>query len=97
MHPHPIAFAIPALALGTALAVGLIHYARLSDNGKRRLRIIKYVLPLLLATWLAVDFFITPGHRWVNGVTLALSALAIGGGLGYEWFRRPKTRTGAKS
>jgi hypothetical protein len=94
VHVHPIAFAIPAGVLGVAIAFSLISYARRGDNAQRRLRIVQYGLLLVLAVWMTVDLILTPAHRWVNGVCLALAALITAGGFGYEWFRRSKARSG---
>ncbi|ORX20454.1 hypothetical protein AWC32_05755 [Mycobacterium xenopi] len=94
MHVHPIAFAILAAVLGVALAFVLIQQVRRGDNAQRRLRIVLYVLPVLAAVWLAVDFIITPQDRWVNGIALTLAALVTVGGFGYDWLRRSKARPG---
>ena len=90
MHIHPIAFAIPAAALGIALGYGLIQLARRGDNPKRRIRIVLYALLLVMTAWLTVDFFLIPAHRWVDAVCLALAGLVLAVGYGVEWFRRSK-------
>jgi uncharacterized membrane protein len=93
MHIHPIAFFIPAAALGTALAFGLVSYARRGDNPRRRLRIVQYAVVLESAVFVTVDFFTTPAYRWFYGAILALMALLMTGAFGYEWFRRSKARS----
>lgn len=89
MHIHPVAFAIPAAALGIALGYGLIQYAR---RDQRRLRVVRYALALVGVAWLTVDLVLDPAHRWVTGVFLVPAALLLAGGYGYERFRRSKAR-----
>jgi hypothetical protein len=83
MHIHPLAFVI----VGVALGVGLIAWAR---RGDRRLRHVLFALPVIGAIWLAVDFVITPEDRWVNGICLALAALVVAGGFGYQWLQKAR-------
>ncbi len=94
MHLHPIALAIPAAVLGTAVGYGLIQSARRGDNVQRRLRIVLYALALVGVLWMTVDFVITPADRWVNGVALTLAALVTAGGFGYGRLRRSTARPG---
>jgi hypothetical protein len=82
------------LTLGSALGVGLIAYARHGENGQRRLRIVRYALPVIFAVWLTIDFVITPEDRWVNGIALALAALVAAGAFGYHWYSKTRSRNG---
>jgi len=92
MDLHPIAFIVRVALLGIALAFGLVTYARRGDNPRGRGRILLWGSLLLGALLVTVDFFLTPAHRWLNGVTLALAALIVASGYGYERFRRSKAR-----
>lgn len=83
---NPILFVIVGLALG----VGLVAVAR--RRGKRSVEITRYVLAAIAATWVVVDFIITPSHRWTNGILLVVLALVWVVALGYQRFQGSKAR-----
>jgi hypothetical protein len=44
--------------------------------------------------WAVIDVVVTPADRWVNGIALALPALAGLVAFGYQRFRRSKAHPG---